>query len=91
MISFKFIHHVDNRMPNRIHKIPSKEISATYQKTVLSNGIRVVSEEIPHVKSISIGVWIDTGSRNETESTNGISHFLEHMVFKGTDTARHSK
>lgn len=72
-------------MPNRSHKIPSKEISATYQKTVLSNGIRIVSEEIPHVKSISIGVWIDTGSRNETESTNGISHFLEHMVFKGTE------
>ncbi|MGA9407415.1 MAG: pitrilysin family protein [Bacteroidota bacterium] len=71
-------------MPNRVHKIPSKEISATYQKTVLPSGIRIVSEEIPHVKSISIGVWIDTGSRNETESSNGISHFLEHMVFKGT-------
>ncbi|HTY10500.1 MAG TPA: pitrilysin family protein [Bacteroidota bacterium] len=72
-------------MPNRIHKIPSKEISATYQKTVLPNGIRIVSEEIPHVKSVSIGIWIDTGSQNETESTNGISHFLEHMVFKGTE------
>ena len=72
-------------MPNRVHKVPSKAISATYQKTVLPNGIRIVSEEIPHVKSISIGVWIGTGSRNETESTNGISHFLEHMVFKGTE------
>ena len=72
-------------MPNRIHKIPSKEISATYQKSVLSNGIRIVSEEISHVKSVSIGVWIDTGSQNETELTNGISHFLEHMVFKGTE------
>jgi len=72
-------------MPNRIHKILSKEISATYQKTVLPNGIRIVSEEIPHVKSVSIGIWIDTGSQNETESTNGISHFLEHMVFKGTE------
>ncbi len=72
-------------MPNRIHKIPSKEIPASYQKTVLPNGIRIVSEEIPHVKSVSIGVWIDTGSRNETELTNGISHFLEHMVFKGTE------
>lgn len=72
-------------MPNRVQKIPSKEISATYHKSVLPNGIRIVSEEIPHVKSVSIGVWIDTGSRNETELTNGISHFLEHMVFKGTE------
>lgn len=72
-------------MPNRINKIPSPEISATYQKSVLPNGIRIVSEEIPHVKSVSIGFWIDTGSRNETETNNGISHFLEHMVFKGTE------
>jgi predicted Zn-dependent peptidase len=62
-----------------------KTPSATYQKTTLSNGIRVVSEEIPHVKSVTIGVWIDTGSRNENDATNGISHFLEHMVFKGTE------
>jgi predicted Zn-dependent peptidase len=72
-------------MPNPINKIPSPEISATYQKSVLPNGIRIVSEEIPHVKSVSIGFWIDSGSRNETETNNGISHFLEHMVFKGTE------
>ena len=72
-------------MPNRVHKSFSREIPATYQKTVLPNGIRIVGEEIPHVKSVSIGVWIDSGSRNETESNNGISHFLEHMVFKGTE------
>ncbi len=71
-------------MPNRTSKIASHESSATYQKSILPNGIRVVSELIPHVKSVSIGVWIDSGSRNETEETNGISHFLEHMVFKGT-------
>ncbi|HTR81814.1 MAG TPA: pitrilysin family protein [Bacteroidota bacterium] len=72
-------------MPNKIHKNPSKEVSAAYQKSVLPNGIRVVSEEIPHVKSVSIGIWIDTGSQNETELTNGVSHFVEHMVFKGTE------
>lgn len=51
----------------------------------LRNGIRVVGEEIPTLRSVSIGVWVKTGSRYETESENGISHFLEHMFFKGTD------
>jgi predicted Zn-dependent peptidase len=55
-----------------------------YRKTVLDNGIRVVSESFPHVRSISIGVWSNVGSRDESEIQNGISHFLEHMVFKGT-------
>jgi predicted Zn-dependent peptidase len=55
-----------------------------YKKTVLSNGIRVVTEYMPHVRSVSIGAWIEAGSRDETPETNGISHFLEHMVFKGT-------
>lgn len=59
---------------------------AVYNKTVLENGIRVVSEKIPSVRSVSIGVWANVGSRDENESMNGISHFLEHMVFKGTTT-----
>lgn len=53
----------------------------TYQ-----NGVRIVLENIPTVRSVAIGVWIGTGSRNETEQNNGISHFLEHMFFKGTKT-----
>ncbi len=55
-----------------------------YHKTVLANGIRVVSETIPHVRSVSLGIWADVGSRDEDADRNGISHFLEHMVFKGT-------
>ena len=55
-----------------------------YQKTVLANGIRIVTEQIPHVHSISMGVWIITGSRDEDKSQNGIAHFIEHMLFKGT-------
>ncbi len=55
-----------------------------YKKTILPNGIRVVTEQIPHVRSVSIGVWVDVGSRNENSESNGISHFVEHMVFKGT-------
>lgn len=56
----------------------------------LSNGIRVVSEKIDYVKSVSIGVWVGNGSRCERKSENGMSHFIEHMLFKGTEkrTAR---
>lgn len=59
-------------------------------RRLLSNGIRVVGEEIPSMRSVSIGIWIGTGSRYEVKSNNGISHFLEHMLFKGTSrfTAR---
>src|SRR5713226_4155530 len=52
--------------------------------TALPNGIRVVTEQMPHVRSVSLGIWIGTGSRRETPEENGISHFIEHMVFKGT-------
>ncbi len=57
---------------------------AQYRKTTLDNGIRVVTERIPSVRSVSLGVWADVGSRDESPSWNGITHFLEHMVFKGT-------
>ena len=55
-----------------------------YQKTLLKNGIRVVSENIPSVRSFSAGIWITTGSRDEDAAENGISHFIEHLAFKGT-------
>lgn len=51
----------------------------------LDNGLRVVTEYIEHVNSISVGIMVQNGSRNETEDENGISHFIEHMFFKGTD------
>ncbi|SCY12152.1 M16 family metallopeptidase [Alkaliphilus peptidifermentans] len=57
-----------------------------YKKYTLDNGLRIVSEHIPYVKSISIGVWVETGSKNEDNSNNGVSHFIEHMLFKGTAT-----
>lgn len=56
------------------------------EKYTLSNGLRVVLEPVSHVRSVSIGIWILTGSRNETNENNGVSHFLEHMLFKGTKT-----
>ncbi len=55
------------------------------QKEVLPNGLAVVTEPMPHLRSVSVGVWIRTGSRREPAELNGISHFIEHMVFKGTE------
>lgn len=59
-----------------------------FQKTTLANGVRVITESIPSVRSISVGVWVFTGSRDETPALAGISHFIEHMVFKGTKKRR---
>lgn len=53
-------------------------------KHTLPNGLRVVAEQIPYVRSVAMGIWVHTGSRNELPKSNGISHFLEHMLFKGT-------
>lgn len=55
-----------------------------YRKTVLPNGIKVLTETIPSIKSFSLGFWFNVGSRDENFRNNGISHFIEHMVFKGT-------
>jgi predicted Zn-dependent peptidase len=55
-----------------------------FRKTILPQGITVVSESIPHVKSFSLGFWFNVGSRDETMEDNGITHFIEHMLFKGT-------
>ncbi|MGH9583659.1 MAG: M16 family metallopeptidase, partial [Bryobacteraceae bacterium] len=54
------------------------------ERAVLPNGIRVVTEAMPYVRSVSLGIWVGSGSRVENAQENGISHFLEHMVFKGT-------
>ncbi|NLV35225.1 MAG: insulinase family protein [Clostridiaceae bacterium] len=54
------------------------------KKFTLKNGVRVVCENIPYVRSVSTGVWVRTGSRNENTLNNGVSHFIEHMLFKGT-------
>src|ERR1700761_8618110 len=53
-------------------------------RATLPNGIRVVTERMPHVRSVSVGIWIGAGSREEQPDDTGISHFTEHMVFKGT-------
>src|SRR5271155_4244775 len=55
------------------------------QKHVLPNGLVVITETMSHVRSVSVGVWIRNGSRREIPEENGLAHFMEHMVFKGTE------
>lgn len=55
-----------------------------YQKTTLDNGLRVLTETMPHTRSVSICIFIGVGSRYETDSQAGVSHFIEHLLFKGT-------
>jgi predicted Zn-dependent peptidase len=56
-----------------------------FAKTVLDSGIRVVSHEMPDHRSVSLGIWVENGSRHEAPQENGISHFIEHLLFKGTE------
>ncbi|MGL5506621.1 MAG: M16 family metallopeptidase, partial [Paraclostridium sp.] len=55
-----------------------------YKTHTLSNGLTIIGEEIPYLKSITLGVWVNAGSRIEKEEPAGISHFIEHMLFKGS-------
>ena len=55
-----------------------------FRKTKLDNGLRILTEQVPFVRSVSLGAWVQVGSRDERDAERGISHFLEHMLFKGT-------
>jgi predicted Zn-dependent peptidase len=61
-------------------------VTEGYRKSVLPNGIRILTERMPHVRSVAVGVWVETGSRHEPEARGGVSHLIEHLVFKGTAT-----
>src|SRR5271163_4279573 len=65
----------DNNMPDTNHKV---------QTDTLPNGLVVITEPMEHMHSVSVGIWLQAGSRREPAALNGISHFIEHMVFKGT-------
>ncbi len=54
------------------------------RREVLPNGLCVITEEMEHIRSVSIGIWVKTGYRDEDKQWNGISHFVEHIVFNGT-------
>ena len=79
MISEFFISEVNEKI------VSSSSIKFDqYKITELNNGIKVISEYIPHFRSISLGFWVPAGSRNENRNINGISHLIEHLIFKGT-------
>ncbi|MEV8512920.1 pitrilysin family protein [Dactylosporangium sp. NPDC051484] len=59
-------------------------LGGTVRRTVLPNGLRILTESIPAMRSVSFGVWVGIGSRDETPTLSGVSHFLEHLLFKGT-------
>ena len=84
-INFKDIEKVIRLLNETLHDCPIAEIDKK-----LKNGIRVIANKLNTYKSICIGVWVKTGSACETEEENGLSHFIEHMLFKGTErrTAR---
>jgi predicted Zn-dependent peptidase len=81
-------------MPSTLHEAPANEPATTHtgtthparniRRTVLPNGLLVLTESMPHLRSVSMGAWIASGSRDEPANENGLSHFVEHMVFKGT-------
>lgn len=59
-------------------------MDAPVDRTVLENGVRIVTQKRLHTRSVSMGVWVDVGARDENSAENGLSHFIEHMIFKGT-------
>lgn len=61
-------------------------VQSLVNKTILANGVRILSERVPYVDSVSVGIWAIAGSRDETETQRGMSHFIEHMMFKGTES-----
>ncbi len=78
-------------MPATLAPTPRPTSSTTHparniRRTVLPNGMLVLTESMPHMRSVSMGAWINSGSRDEPAEENGLSHFVEHMVFKGTTT-----
>src|SRR5271156_4304721 len=71
---------MDKHMPNTMQVDTPHKV----QKEVLPNGLVVLTEPMEHIHSVSVGIWLRAGSRREPAELNGISHFIEHMVFKGT-------
>jgi predicted Zn-dependent peptidase len=77
----------NNHMPSSGKSFKTRKTAVrNIETTALPNGLRIISESMSHVRSVSVGIWIDSGSRRESPVESGLSHFIEHMVFKGTAT-----
>ncbi len=74
------------RTRTAVRRAPRASSDAAVRRTVLPSGITVITETVPTARSVSIGVWVSVGSRDETPSLAGVTHFLEHLLFKGTRT-----
>ncbi len=64
--------------------VHNNAVAEQVRKTRLENGLRVITEHVPGVRSVSVGIWVEAGARDESAELSGISHFIEHMIFKGT-------
>jgi predicted Zn-dependent peptidase len=74
------------RTPLKLDSENMVKESRNIRRHVLPNGLTVITEQMSHIRSVSIGIWLKSGSRDEDSEWNGISHFIEHMVFKGTES-----
>ncbi len=61
------------------------EMDHKVKKTILNNGVKILTRKMPYLHSVSMGVWVNAGARDESPAENGLSHFIEHMIFKGTE------
>ncbi len=66
--------------------MPGKTNNDSPKKITLDNGLRIIAEEVPSVLSCALNIWVEAGSVDEELMNNGVSHFIEHMVYKGTKT-----
>ena len=72
-------------MPSSGKKLKARQTAPRHiETTKLPNGLRIISESMSHVRSVSVGIWVDSGSRRESPVESGLSHFIEHMLFKGS-------
>jgi mitochondrial-processing peptidase subunit beta len=78
------INSVKLQKPGLIRRLATPVHGSTTESTTLSNGFTIATEHSPYAQTSTVGVWIDAGSRAETDRTNGTAHFLEHLAFKGT-------
>jgi predicted Zn-dependent peptidase len=76
--------HASARARQRTSTLAADPLGGTVRRTVLPNGLRILTEAVPAMRSVAFGIWVGVGSRDETPHLSGVSHFLEHLLFKGT-------
>ena len=72
--------------PPSLTSAPDLPVTDSIERITLDSGLRVVAEPLPHLRSVTLGAWVGTGARDESDDVSGASHFLEHLLFKGSQT-----